>query len=107
MFFVGILEGINDQEKWNSIRNKIEESSCSIVRLQETKREIFELSYIRQFAPRRFNNFDYVPSLGASGGILVLWNGSLLHAVTIEKQTFAIHLQFTSCHNSASLQSGS
>lgn len=39
--------------------------------LQETKRESFDIHYIRKFAPKRFDKFDYCPSLGASGGILV------------------------------------
>lgn len=55
-------------EKWDAIRNKIEESACSIVCLQETKRETFDMVSIRKFAPRRLDSFDFVPSVGASGG---------------------------------------
>jgi hypothetical protein len=35
------------------------------------------MSFIRKFAPRRFDCFDFIPSVGASGGILVLWSSSV------------------------------
>jgi hypothetical protein len=35
--------------KWDLIRNKIQETSCDILCLQETKRETFDLQYIRKF----------------------------------------------------------
>ena len=33
------VRGINNQDKWNAIRNKIDESSCIVLCLKETKRE--------------------------------------------------------------------
>jgi exonuclease III len=33
------VRGINDSEKWNLVRNKIEESGANMFCLQETKRE--------------------------------------------------------------------
>lgn len=65
------VRGLNDSDKWDAIRNTIDESSANIFCLQETKREQFDLRYIRKFAPNKFDSFDYVPSEGASGGILV------------------------------------
>jgi exonuclease III len=62
--------GLNDRDKWHSIRNKIEESCANIFCLQETKRENIDLQFIHNFAPNRFDSFDYSPSAGASGGIL-------------------------------------
>ena len=64
------VRGINAMEKCDVVRDKIVESACSVVCLQETKREHFEMSFIRKFAPRRFDRFDYIPSVGASGGSL-------------------------------------
>lgn len=62
------VRGINSQAKWDAIRDKISESSASIVCLQETKRENFSLEYIRNFCPRQMDKFEYFPSNGASGG---------------------------------------
>jgi exonuclease III len=62
----------NATAKWDAVREKIEESSCSVLCLQEIKCEHFNTAYIRKFAPRRFDKFDYIPSEGALGGILVI-----------------------------------
>jgi hypothetical protein len=39
------IRGLNDRDKWHSIRNKIEESCANIFCLQETKREIIDLQF--------------------------------------------------------------
>lgn len=68
------IRGINDPMKWTALANKIEESQCSIVCLQETKKESFDSSYIKNFCPRRIAKFAFLPSVGASGGLLIAWN---------------------------------
>jgi exonuclease III len=93
------IRGINAFEKWDAVRNKIEESLCSVICLQETKREHFDMSYIRKFTPRRFDKFEFIPSIGASGGILVIWNSSLFMGTVIDKQQFGISFSFQSLHN--------
>lgn len=93
------IRGIIDEAKWLPLRNKIDESSCSVVCLQETKRESFYITFVQKFAPRRFDSFEYSPSLGASGGILVLWNSSLFTAEVQEILSFAVVIQFTFTHN--------
>lgn len=90
------VRGINAAEKWPSIRKKIEESNCDIFCFQETKKENFDLSFIQNFAPRRFDKFCFAPSQGASGGILVGWNGSLFDGTVSEIQTYAITVNFSS-----------
>ena len=84
------IRGINDSRRWDAVRNKIEESSCSIICLQETKKESFDSAFIRKFAPRRFDNFVFAPSVCASRGILVLWNSSHLSGQVMEIQPFAV-----------------
>lgn len=93
------IRGLNATDKWDAVRNKIEESSCSIFCLQETKKERIDMHFIRNFAPRRFDRFDYIPSNGASEGLLVCWNSSIFSGVVTTKTSFAMTLQFTSVHN--------
>lgn len=71
------IRGINSEAKWDALRNKIDESASSIICLQETKKESFDSLFLRKFAPRHLDKFDYIPSVGASGGILVAWAGSI------------------------------
>jgi exonuclease III len=66
------IRGINSQDRWNDIRLRSEESNCNIICLQETKKEFFDQSYIRNFYNRKFNQFAFVPSIGNSGGIITI-----------------------------------
>ena len=66
------IRGINDKDKWLAIQNKIDETDCDLICIQETKRETFDSRYLKQFFPKCLNKFDYQPSVGASGGLLVV-----------------------------------
>lgn len=93
------IRGLNDPKKWTALHNKIEESNCSILCLQETKREHFDNFYIKNFCPKSFNKFDFVPSVGASAGLLVALNDHLFSGHTVSKNDFSITISFTSKHN--------
>lgn len=41
-----------------------------------TKREHFDSTYLRNFCPSSLDSFEFLPSVGASGGILVVWKSS-------------------------------
>jgi exonuclease III len=56
------IHDINDLMQWLLIRNKIEESAANIICLQETKCGTFDLNFIHNFAPTRFDKFLFVPS---------------------------------------------
>src|SRR3954469_22123726 len=71
------VRGLNDKDKQLAVYNKIDESNCAVICLQETKCESFDHSFIRSFRPKRFDQFIFSPSLGAFGGIIVLWNSSI------------------------------
>ena len=68
------IRGLNDPKKWTTIANKIEESQCSIICLQETKKEIIDFPFLKNICSRRIAKYEYLPSVGASGGLLVAWN---------------------------------
>lgn len=89
------IRGINSQEKWDHIRDKINESACSILSLQETKTEHFDESYIKKFCPRSFNEFVFSPSVGASGGLLTAWNSNLFDGQAILINAYSITVKFT------------
>jgi hypothetical protein len=58
------------------------------------------MQLVRKFAPRCFDKFDFIPSAGASGGILVLWCNSLFLGLTVDKKSFGLTISFTSQFNS-------
>lgn len=90
------IRGINDSNKWLALRNKISESNCDIVCLQETKRENFDARYIKNFCPRKINKFEFLPSVGASEGLLIAWNDSLFSGENIFQNDFSISVRFIS-----------
>jgi exonuclease III len=90
------LRGINSDKKWLALASKISESNCDIVCLQETKRESFDEQYLRNFCPKKLNKFEFVPSVGASGGIIIIWNGSLFNGEVDFQNEFSISIKFTS-----------
>jgi hypothetical protein len=96
------IRGLNDSNKWDAVRNKVEESACAVFCLQETKKQDFDSGFIRNFAPRRFDKFDFVPSVGASGGILLVWNSSVFDGTVLDKQRFGITMHFVSIHSGQS-----
>jgi exonuclease III len=67
------IRGLNSIDKWIHVFAKIEESGASIVCLQETKKEDFDMNFIKSIAPRRLDKFAFVPSEGASGGLLIFF----------------------------------
>jgi exonuclease III len=83
------------------VRAKIEESECSIVCLQEMKCQHFDHRFTCKFSPKRFHSFVYSPYVGASGGILVLWNSSVFDGTLLQLEKFGISIQFVSVHDSS------
>jgi len=88
------IRGINAEGKWLALKNKIEESGCSIICLQETKRHDFDHSFICKICPCRFDKFEFVPSIGA--GLLVIRNSSVFSGQLIHKERFALSIRFSS-----------
>jgi exonuclease III len=83
------IRGVNSQERWGDIsiiRQRSEESNSNIICLQETKREIFDHTYIN--CPKIFSHFVYSPSVGNSGGITTIWNGSVFGGKLIYQSKF-------------------
>ena len=94
-----IVRGLHSEPRQRAVRQKLEESQCVIACLQETKSASFDFRSIRSFCPKRFDSFAFSPSVGASGGILVVWNSSVFWGTVIEIQPFAILVQFISKQN--------
>lgn len=89
------IRGINSEGKWTAIKSKIFESNCDIIYLQETKRESFELQYIKNYYPGHFDSFEFLPSVWASGGSIIIWKSSKLIGHLIFQNNFAQFVEFT------------
>lgn len=90
------VRGLNSEWKWDSIRDKIVASACDVICFQETKKESFDLSFIKKFCPPSYDSFCYLPSIGASGGIITIWKSSLLNGQLAYQSRYAVAVNFTS-----------
>jgi exonuclease III len=87
------IRGVNSIENCEDLANKISQSNPSITCLQETKKDIFDNTYLRKFCLRRLNKFAYQPSNGLSGGIITIWNGSLFYGTILSQSRFQISVK--------------
>lgn len=95
------VRGVNSDKKWNAIRDRISDSHCDVICLQETKRESFDVAFVNKICPPCFDHFAILPSVGASGGAITIWKSSILNGVTIFQNEYAISVEFSSRHNDA------
>lgn len=90
------VRGINASWKWDAIKNKVIQSGCDVVCLQETKKEVFDQSFLRNICPAGFDSFGFLPSVGASGGILVVWKSAIFSGSSLFSNSFSISFEFIS-----------
>jgi hypothetical protein len=73
-----------------------------VICLQETKKETFDALFLKKICPFGFDSFEVLPSVGASGGILIAWKGSVFKGAKIFCNNFALSVQFSSRLNNSS-----
>jgi exonuclease III len=89
------IRGINGTKKWNLLRNKISETNCDFICLQETKRDHFDEAYLRKFCHRKYDNFFHL-SNEALGGTITIWQSSKLDGELILDNEYAQMVKFCS-----------
>ena len=87
---------MNSDKKLLALSNAISVNGGAIVCLQETKKPDVDLSFIKTCCPKRFDKFAFVPSRGASGGLLTIWNSSVFSGVVSILEDFVLGIRFTS-----------
>ena len=90
------VRGINLDEKWNLIKNTLVEAGCDIFCFQETKRDA---QFLRKFSPPGFDSFEFLPSIGASIGLITGWKSSSFIGQLFFQNSFAITTKLTARHN--------
>ena len=68
------IRGLNAKPKQLALLNTIKLSGCSVISLQETKKSHFDKAFIKSCCPTDFDEFVFVPSNGASGGLIIIWD---------------------------------
>lgn len=88
------VRGLNSTARRDSVRVIVESARVDVVCLQETKMESISRRTVLAMLGAEFdNNFSYLPSLGASGGILVAWRTRLGTALASRIDNFSVSIQ--------------
>ena len=90
------IRGLNAKSKQLALMNAINVSGYAIICLQETKKSHFDMAFIKSCCLKRFDEFVYVPSDGASGGFIIIRNTSIFTGLVMHYQPFALSVHFTS-----------
>jgi exonuclease III len=96
------IHGLNAKPKQLALLNAIKLSGCSVICLQETKKHEVALAFIRSCCPSSLDEFVYVPSTGASSGLIVIWNSSIFTRMVMHCELFALSVHFTSTQSAQS-----
>ena len=71
------VRGLNSDKKWDSIRDK---------------KEDLDLQFIRNFCPPIFDAFEFLPSHGASDGLVTIWKSYMFHVLLLLAMITAFRL---------------
>lgn len=92
---IAMQNGIPSGTKWRKV-------NVTLFAFRKQKELIFYNMFLRNIYPPQFDEYKFLPSVGASGGILVAWKNSVFTGNLIFSNTFAISVEFTSLHNNES-----
>ena len=63
------------------------------------KRDVFDIQCIRKFCPRGFDAFEFLPSVGASGGVITIWKSHMFDGHLIFINEYGLSVELSSKHN--------
>ena len=92
------VRGLNSDKKWDSIRDKISDSNCDIICLQATKKSDFDPQFIKKFCPPCFDAYEFLPSNGASRGVITIWKSIMFRGTLAFSNDFGISVNFSLNH---------
>ena len=91
------VRGLNSQARQDEVIVIVDSSKIDVVCLQETKMaEVSRQCILSMLGVEFDNNFTFLPSLGASGGILIAWRARLGVVNSSRVDTFSSSVQFSS-----------
>ncbi|XP_055960992.1 uncharacterized protein LOC130015249 [Mercurialis annua] len=77
--------GLLNSRKQKFIRDMVSANKLAFMGLVESKKELVDDFLLRKLWPNLDFDFAFVPSCGASGGLLLIWNTALMKNVVVGK----------------------
>ena len=88
------VRGMNDLDKRLRIKNLLNRWKVDIVCLQETKLGLISSRVVRSLWSYPYVDWVFLGSNGASGGILLMWDGRVVEKIEDEVGQFSISCKF-------------
>jgi exonuclease III len=73
------VRGLNSSVRQDSVKELVDSSQVDAVCVQETKMQSISTRSIISMLGAEFFDYVYLPSIGASGGILITWKRHIGH----------------------------
>lgn len=67
-----------DASKWLAFKRFLKKHNPDLVQIQESKRDEFDIVFIKSFWSSKDIGWEFVESFGKSGGVLTMWDESKL-----------------------------
>uniref|UniRef100_A0A8I7B3Q6 DNA-(apurinic or apyrimidinic site) endonuclease n=1 Tax=Hordeum vulgare subsp. vulgare TaxID=112509 RepID=A0A8I7B3Q6_HORVV len=77
------VRGLGRENKCTDVKQCLQSATTSILCLQETKLELISVFKASSFLPPGFRSFHFLPSNGASGGLLTAWDDTYLQCTRV------------------------
>jgi exonuclease III len=90
------VHGLNGTTRRDVVRKLVPSSRVDVVCLQETKMEDISRIMVLQMLGPAFGSYKFLPSVGASGGILVAWHDRLGSSGNFRIDAHSVSIQFSS-----------
>jgi hypothetical protein len=59
------------------------------------KKENFDANFIKTFCPPVFDYFEFIPSIGASRGTIIIWKSIRFSGTVIAQNEYAMSVEFS------------
>jgi hypothetical protein len=84
------VRGLGNPLKRKKIKVEVRQREPDVLMLQETKVEVVDGLLIRSVWDSRHKDWSYLPSVGASGGILVVWDSRVATCLDVIRGSFSL-----------------
>ena len=88
------IRELDSSGKRREVRNVVRRYKCDLLILSETKLDSFSSSLLRAIGGKRLTQWNFLPSQGASGGILIGWNTTIGSMLDDFKGSYSLSIKF-------------
>jgi exonuclease III len=98
------VRGLNDPDCCTTVNETIASSACTVACLQESKLQNLDASSAAFIGGFRLRSFVHLPAVGTKGGVIILWDDTVLQGTDVLAGTYCQSLTLTSIRDDFSFR---